>query len=286
SPDSAHAVYAAIRNGGCFLVRDGREGLPYDSVDNITFSPDGRHLAYSARIGNNWFIMLDDQPGRTYGYVAAPTFSADSAHFAHVALDGDKFRVILDGKPGAAFEKVRAPVFSGDGRHLAYPVQKDGKWYMVLDEVVGESAFDSVDIPVMNADGSVLAFKATLGDRSVLVVNGKAALVTADIRTPIVSPQGSFVAAETMEDNKKWSIFLNGDATPVFDAVSNLTLSADGKHFSVAARSGKEWMVISDMKIGPILQKVCPAPFRYEPDGTLSSIVVWNGKLMRMIIRL
>jgi hypothetical protein len=105
SPDSAHLAYPAIRDGKCYVARDGAEEGPYNADGlrgwfEITFSPDSRRLAYGARRGGKPVIVVDGKIEEAPGAVHGIQFDGTSTRLAYLATLGAKMCVVVDGKPG------------------------------------------------------------------------------------------------------------------------------------------------------------------------------------------
>lgn len=90
--------------------------------------------------------------------------------------------VWLDGKEGPAFDQIRRIIrgayndhdflFSPDGGRLAYSARVGQRWVMVVDGKVGKE-YDSVGPPHFSADGKHLGYVAHRGKQACVVVDGQ-----------------------------------------------------------------------------------------------------------------
>jgi hypothetical protein len=102
-------AYAARVGDKWFVVVDGKEEKPYDSILEGTpiFSPDSQQVAYGAQVGDKRFVVVDAREGKQYdGITAGPIFSPDSQRVAYGAKLGDKQFVVVDGKEGKPYDAI------------------------------------------------------------------------------------------------------------------------------------------------------------------------------------
>lgn len=113
-----------------WVLVDGREEGPYESVGIPVFSPDGQHLAYSARFRPRWKgpgVLVVDGEERP-AEATCITFSPDSAHLAYVNSGAAGDELVLDGKVRGCAEFIGSVLFSPDSRHLAYVAHAKLSW--------------------------------------------------------------------------------------------------------------------------------------------------------------
>jgi hypothetical protein len=91
----AHA-YVARRGEVWFLVVNGKEGPPFESVRPPAFSPDGKVLVYRARRAGKRFVVVADLAGKTLRELPAHEqvmdvhFTADGRSLAYGVKDGSR----------------------------------------------------------------------------------------------------------------------------------------------------------------------------------------------------
>lgn len=119
SLDSAKVAYKS-RFG---IVLNDKEEKHYEKTGFPVFSPDCRSLAYMAGRGDKQFIVVNGQEGKPYDslrsrfFLAAPVFSPDSKMVAYPARIGEMWSVIVNGTEGPLFDEIIA--FPGGKRLFA-----------------------------------------------------------------------------------------------------------------------------------------------------------------------
>jgi Tol biopolymer transport system component len=93
SPDSIHYAFNAARSPSKWLlVRDGVETGTFDRLGSPVFSPNSQHLAWVGGRGTKDFVVRDGKEGKPYEEIGdGPlVFSPDSQHLVYC---GRRFRV-------------------------------------------------------------------------------------------------------------------------------------------------------------------------------------------------
>src|SRR5262249_24746746 len=156
-------------------------------------------------------------------------------------------------------EDVGCPVFSRDGNVWAYRLKhKNVTRAQVLVstvnpageriQVLGEP-FDSVSDPVLNADGSLVAYAGGKGSRRYLV-RGKGRKEKFSIIARIsFGPDGKTVAFLAGQYGKQFVIAGESRSDEVDEIVNGPVWSADGKKVAFTARNGVElWSRVLEVK--------------------------------------
>ena len=117
---------------------NGKAGLSYDRIQQLTFSPDAQHLYFFGyKVSGKTetiFVGCDDDEWGPYvnsvnggeGARFQFVFSPDGRHVAFESGDGTNCFVVRDGKSGALYDHVYGKiVFSPDSQHLAYFADRD-----------------------------------------------------------------------------------------------------------------------------------------------------------------
>ena len=166
---------------------------------------------------------------------------------------------------------------SADGRHVAYFERGAGcepvgsKVCIFVDghpNPVAEKT--SVDELAISGDGKHVAYMASQGKRSWLVVDWQARPECAGCAgvNLTFSPDGNHLAFITGEGDRKhitnW-VVVDGVADAHFDQVSNLIFSPDGSRVAYAARTDKKWVAVVDGNPGPPCDAVWGPAF--SPDS-------------------
>ncbi len=203
SPDGKrYAALCSRPTGTSFMIIDGKMGEEYQTIphdlpwndqghylfgtaDVVTtaattqrpvpgFTADSSKFVYVAQQGGRAFLVIEDQESSGYQQTQVrPTLSQTGNRIGWIATAPNNVQhVIVDGKDltiqGAANKRVAVLTFSPGGAHFAY--------------IDGQSiALDGVDQPgltyngyyVFSPDGNHLAYLATVGGQSCVVVDGK-----------------------------------------------------------------------------------------------------------------
>jgi len=286
------------------VVLDGVAGEPYDHFGHICFTPDGRTLTYLGFRNEEAFVFAG---GRTFGPYAAVgssrhefqnpvVVSPDGKRVAFRARQGDARFVVVDGKPQTAYDDVDNPVFSPDSSRLAYAANRGGvwkesipdivggKWFIVVDGTPGEE-FDSVVLtsdlvfpnlsPLFNRDGSRMAYRAGLGKKHFVVVDGKRERDADHIHPMAFSPNGKRLAYVAVT-GKSWTLMVDGQPTGDFDAVSfDLAFSPDSRRVAFPAKVGEKWGMVVDGVRGELFDIVSSPCF--SPDGKRVAYTALSG---------
>ena len=174
SPDGRRMAFAVVSGPNQeFVVIDGHEEPPYDSVGRAFFSPDSRRVLYTAFRAGKAFVVLDGVPGKVYDVIGYPTqpFSPDSQRVVHLAARDGKQMVVVDGKEEGAYEEIPWLWFSPDSRRVAYRAQRGGKKFAVVDGDAGKS-YDLIFGPMFSPDSRRVAYFAERAAKTFLVLDG------------------------------------------------------------------------------------------------------------------
>lgn len=155
------------------FVIDGEEQKEYDQVFSFSFSPDGKHWAYGVETGGQQFYMVDGVPGKVYDQIAGNSFSwsPDGLRNAYAAIKEKKVIVVADGKEtavnnkgGVVSDEASRPVFSTDGKHIAFAATSGGKSRVIVDGKA-QKEFEKIvgDTIRFSPDGARLAYLAAQG---------------------------------------------------------------------------------------------------------------------------
>jgi len=109
SPDRKRVAYVAQIDEQQFVIVDGIEGRPYDSIirGSLIFSPDSKRFAYIAKQGDKQIVVVDgaeDKPND--GVKTNPLFSPNCRMVVYIAQIGDKVCVVVDGKEGKFYDDI------------------------------------------------------------------------------------------------------------------------------------------------------------------------------------
>lgn len=184
SPDGKKIAGVCSRgNDKQVVFINGEESPEYESVvlDSIHFSPDSKRVAYGAKRDGKAFAMVDgiEYPAFDSCGAGFPIFNADGSRFMFAASRDGEACVVVNGKAGESYEAIMkgGPVFSPDGTRFLY-VAKDGDWGRVVVDGVAGPKYRNVDAPMFSADGKHVTYVAMTPTKSILVVDGREAVIT------------------------------------------------------------------------------------------------------------
>jgi Tol biopolymer transport system component len=268
SPDGRTLVYSAKIDQDHFYVLDGKRGEPFDSVRDFTFSPDGKTYAYAANEGT-WMMVVGGRKGSEFASVGPPVFSPDGSTYGYSVITEDRAAIVVG--PGSrsvhgpvpALQAAGAPAFSRDGSVWAYRALLPGKGNAAQVRfsrttvnkgelrTVEEAGpiYDSVTDPVVNSDGTLVAYGAGKGSRMYLVVGEKTNLKFSMIDRITFGPDGKTVAFLAGQYGKQF-VHAGSNRSEDFDeVVSGPVWSQDGKKVAfIARREGQLWSKILEVK--------------------------------------
>jgi len=266
-----------------FAVVDGVEGKRYDGIGAKTysFSPDGAHFVYAAGRDGKQYVVLDGNEQGPFDQIGdrSLVFSPDGSRLAYAGLRGGKVYIVVDGKPAGPFDRIgpRHHSFSPDGKRFGYLASGGGKWFAVLDGVRGKQYSRTGNLPpIFSPDGKRTAYIAGNGDKVFYVIDGIEEAPYGDVMTLEFSADGRHYAYGVIM-GKKLAMVFDGVQGKVYDDVSGLNscFSPDGKHFAYLAAIGKKYMVVLDGVEGRItgdhVEKLSPV---FSPDSRRLAYVV------------
>lgn len=172
--------------------------------------------------------------------------SGSGKRVAFVGNRGEGERVVVDGIEGEPYKETRWPVtVSRNGAAVAFSAVSQGWRYVVVNGKRGPPfrGFDSG--LVLSADGSTAAYIVNNGSEEYAVVGESAGPVFDEISGLVLSDDGRTFTYR-VDDH----IILNGTKIGPFEGVSNPFLTPDGKILAFGAKIRGRWhLVVGDQRI-------------------------------------
>lgn len=175
SPDSKRVAVPFLKGEEWFLTFEHKVYGPStsNSIPEARFSPDSKSVALFTGREKKTVVRLNNKVVGEFD-MARGRFSPDSKHFAFVGYnESPKGRgfLIADGKSIAEGDWMGDITYSPDSQRLACILGQDDKW-VVWDEGREGRPYDFVSTPRFSPDSSHLAYWATRGEQSILVLDG------------------------------------------------------------------------------------------------------------------
>jgi WD40-like Beta Propeller Repeat len=329
-PTGSTSVYVARVDGVNRLVLNGEVQLEYEVEPGLgpAFSPDGSHIAFVARVRGGEAVVFDGKAGPTFVRIAYDIKIAPNGRVSYeAALNRKRFRrperlaFVVDGNVVIESRSFYARL-SPDGRRIYYLDHDSNRWFVDgeplpegtkwaefapdgrLYTVVDDQAFiDAVPLgvpgsnsPVFTPDGRHSAWHAKVGDKQVLVRDGKIASDQMDfVGNPLFSPDGtrlSFWAYEGEYPEQREFLVVEGIEGPRFDDTALWHFSPDSRHLAYRATEGGKSFLVLDHTPGPPVDDLrlppcCgpfPGAFDFSPDSNHVAAVAILGAQMRPLV--
>ena len=198
--------------------------------------------------------------------------SPDRLHSVEV-IEKDKRQQIKVGSMlsqpylGVALETI---VFSDDSQRFAYAAETEDGWIVVVDGVhsrpwtgIGEVLFDA---------GQQLVYVAAASECWQVVLEGvPSTSFEAVMRGSLTfSPLGNHLAYVVVEGDK-FCVVVDGEPSPLYDAIGALQFGPEGKRLAYISRVGDhQYLALDDQLLGPF---DLIADFTLGPNGRLGMLV-------------
>jgi hypothetical protein len=261
------------------VVVDGKEGPVFDYVwtGGLHFGDDGKHFRYRAERGGKHFVVVDGVEYGPYESVTAPAFREykDRGFVAafNAVRDGRQLFVV-NGREFPADDPEGRELFFGDEAGHPREVVREGKHFVVwegkevgpFDEQIGTSLRAEP-----RAGGWFVTFEGRRGGKRIAVIDGVEGKPYDYVGTIHLSPGGAHTLYAAGQ-GEEWFVVFDGKEGPKYDRVEipygPSPFSPDGNHYAYAAARGtysRESFVVADGKEGKRYDYVTAVT--YTPDG-------------------
>jgi hypothetical protein len=280
SPGGRRLAYPAQRDGRWWMVLDGREDGPWESVAEPAFSRGGERFAFLAQTRGRWLAVVDGARGPAFDLIQAGSLQfSSSAHVGYVGLspgcatividgvlgnchdaivsfrptdlgsaavirDGQCVRFLLGEEVGPPFAAIGEWAIADDGNRAAYAASDRGGWLPVIDGVAGRRARSVGSFRFGNRGRRVAFIRRDESSASVVVDQTEGPPFALVSRLALAS-SGPGYAYAAEDEHGAW-VIADGQRGARFAAVLDLALSTDGRHLVFVARRGGNMLVVYD----------------------------------------
>jgi hypothetical protein len=269
---------ASLENGKVCVYRDGVPGPPYDEINGCGFVGDSGNLAYCARRGNKWYVVVNGHEtlecdGLVWGLDSAGT----GRYFLCVIKQGSKKRVVTGGQEEPSFDEIAAAALTRDGNRYGYLARNGEQWSCIVDGVRSpldaEAPTPRPKVPWWQfnfaPDGRRYAFTCQRREQWVVFLDGKELHAGKGVIWSLVSfsPDSKHVAFIRYEQDKSYTVNLDGAESEPYDIVMGPSFSADSRHSGYTAKRGAQWLIVVDGQEMKCQQPLGWQGLTFSPDG-------------------
>jgi hypothetical protein len=174
--------------------------------------------------------------------------------------------VLLAEKDPATQAGDEEDTVSPDGRHVAWRATRGNRWVVVTDGRAENLAFDEVRWITFSPDSVRVAYRGKRDGKWVAVVDGQAqATVYDEIRNSRFSPDGKHLVFPAKKDGK-WRLVVDGaEQGRLYEDMRLAGFSREGSHLALYAKKGKKWVLVTDGKESAEYDSVVAVA--YSPDN-------------------
>ena len=248
SHDGRSYAYVATQGQMDVLIVDGEKIAEYEHIELKTLKwSDKGHLAYVYRQDTEYFIVVNEQvsgpfnsiPGMN-GFTSPIVFRPNSNDAAYrIRSDNGNSVLHINGAPVGEHTNIFPPVFCRDGSTYSFIAEDDDKKCVVWNDEKGEY-YNNLGNLILSEDGTQFGYIAKLSfEEEHVVINNKKGQITQDI-ADLVYLSGlnkfAYVASNGYDEDHETRFIVDGVHGPIYnDAISNITVSPNGKHFGYIA---------------------------------------------------
>jgi len=255
-----------------FVDLNGQRLGPYSNLSRrFEISPSGEHIAFAAEKNGKWVIVVDgeekwEQDGLGYiSYAWSPDlegkafipqtsaaimkFSPDGEQLAYmVKVNETDWAIYINGKSGKTYQSIGADVRFVNGKVAYWMEDSAGKGYVYGDSSLGP--YDEVWKTYFSSDGKHFVVKVKKQGKFLLVKDGQEQDVSGEIDSYAIGSTGEL--AYSVNSGSGLKVYLDSQEFPgLYDEVTQLTVSPDGKHLAFWGRQGSNWSVVTDTHTYP-----------------------------------
>jgi hypothetical protein len=261
SADGQHYLYRVRRaeDSAWAVVLEGKVGeFQPGRIAILAISPDGAHHVYvrEDQTGNATLAFLDGNriAETSTGFSYSPfKWSENGATFAYVAKQGNEEALVIGATERGRGSRIDPDyvVLSRDGRHFAAQIaQADGKYAVVHDDKRYGPYKSIWAKPELSADGTRVAFVATLDDDLAhVVVDGKPGPASSNrwgARNVQFTTDGRTVAYLLQTGDNKYAIHAGDRIVGDGQNISRFWLSPDGAKIVWSVKTAGGYQIVVD----------------------------------------
>jgi len=155
---------------------------------NIVFTSNSNHIAYSYFSTNIEYIILPNKKIEVYGKQGTFYVNQDATKFAFKGIRGSKYVLNINGKESVAFDDI-IPIGFWYDDEFVYAAQNGFNWQVYKNYSPITRTYSNIKEPLINPNGTVLAFIATTFSNRQIAVT-----ITSDLVEPLESRQYDLVS--------------------------------------------------------------------------------------------
>jgi hypothetical protein len=212
-----------------------------------------------------------------------PFFAPESGIPVFTVFSDYKDFAVIDGKEQKKYDGLGKVIASSDGKNFAYRAQIGNKQFVVINGKEQEKKFDGIKTdPIFSPDGKKTAYIAFEDPKNGFVIcENKKYGPFRNINEIVFSHDSSKLGFIAFKDDG-WQVFINGKESKAYKNAMLLKFSKSGEFSCVVQNDEDKLFLLENFKEHDPY-KTIGEPF-YNPDGTILSYPAKTGKHWQMIV--
>ena len=277
SPDGGHLVCIATREDNKLqVILDGKQGKAYKNLHHLVFSPDGKHLAYIAyeeTLEGKTMIVMDGIESKDYFpiYYDTLAFSADSKHSIYVAGRDGKLFGVADGQESSnqcdicKYTKCVPVAVDPEKQRVAFLATRGDKSFVIVDGVEG-TEYSNISNVRFSGDGKHISYLASRDRKRIFVMDGKESQEYDRIRIFSADPAGNRIAYLGNES----VVLVDGIEGKAYRTIDKADpfFSPNGEHFAyIGSNRSERYLVLNNNEVNTEYKVLSLKSFTFSPDS-------------------
>lgn len=287
SSKGEHVLYLTYDNGEWLWKLDDKEFTDYHRRAAPVISNDAETVAWINSLNGKFHVVINGEIGQNYDGIYENTLhiSADGAHTFYVALRNSNMIPVWDEYEQGEFKNLGNPVFSPNGERVAYSASLDGEKRFVVLDGLKSIEYDHVTALTFSQNGQSFAYRATQGDNTFYVINGKEQTLQFEKLSNefIFDDKGERYSYAGIRNNK-WFVVVDGDEGNPCDHIFGMTFSSDGKHFAKGEIESDSMNIFIDDEKQWTLNGKPTTLLEYSPNDTHLYFTISRGSQKLLVV--